>query len=443
MKRSAIKRRPLADTVLSKLEPEEKEYRESYGVDRLYFVVASSGRKRWEVRYKKPVTGRWAWMGIGTYPDVTAKAARAEAQDVAKKVAEGIDPILKRREEKTGEGRMGPFEVTANAWLEHRISEGHFTPGTAYQARTMLDNDILPMIGKIPVSQVSRADCARVVSQIEKRGALNRAKKCRIWLLSIFDYAHALDRCDANPAASLRVSSKAPKKSKPFPFLREHELPEFLRSLRATSSGPLVTAASWITLYLASRPGMVRFMEWPEINLKEATWHLKAEKMKSRRDYLTPLPHQVVTILKSIRPLAGEDGQVFPNRNSKRPVDLAVGGQNSVLAVGSINKCLSRMGYAGRMTGHGSRHTAKTLLSEHGWPRDWSEMQLAHALPGLESTYNQAVWIKQRRTMMQWYADYLDALELGMTDEQVEEFDDQVLLPGGQRFTEQGAIWTP
>jgi integrase len=86
------------------------------------------------------------------------------------------------------------------------------------------------------------------------------------------------------------------------------------------------------------------------------------------------------------------------------------------------------------MTGHGSRHTAKTLLSEHGWPRDWSEMQLAHALPGIEATYNQAVWIKQRRTMMQWYADYLDLLELGMTDAQMDAFDNQVLLPGGQRY---------
>lgn len=434
MKRSAIKRRPLADTVLSKLEPEEKEYRESYGVDRLYFVVASSGRKRWEVRYKKPATGKWAWMGIGTYPDVTAKAARALAQEAANKVAEGIDPILKRREEKTGEGRMGPFEVTANAWLKHRVGEGHFTPGTEYQARTMLDNDILPIIGNIPVSKVTRADCARVQGLIEKRGSLNRAKKCRIWLRSIFDYAHALDRCDVNPATSLRISSKAPKKSKPFPFLRESELPDFLRSLRKTSSGPLVKAAAWITLYLASRPGMVRRMEWSEINLKEAIWHVKAEKMKARRDYLTPLPRQVVALLKEIRPLAGEDGQVFPNRNSKRPIDLAVGEKNSFLAIGSINKCLTRVGYAGRMTGHGSRHTAKTLLSEHGWPRDWSEMQLAHALPGLEATYNQAVWIKQRRTMMQWYADYLDLLELGMTDAQMDAFDNQVLLPGGQRY---------
>lgn len=436
MKRSAIKRRPLADTVLAKLEPEEKEYRESYGIDRLYFVVAPSGRKRWEVRFKKPATGRWAWMGIGTYPDVTAKAARAAAQDIADKVADGIDPVEQRRHERTGEGRMGPFETTAWEWLAHRVGEGHFVPATEYQARTMLKNDILPVIGKIPISRVTRADCAKVQRRIEKRNSLNRAKKCRIWLQSIFDYAHSLDRCDANPAASLRVSSKSPKPAKPFPFLRESELPDFLRKLRNTSSGPLVASASWITIYLASRPGMVRWMHWSEVDLKDAIWRVPAEKMKSRRDYVTPLPRQVVDLLKEVRPLAGEDGHVFPNKNRRRPRNLAIGGTNDVLAIGSINKCLSTMGYAGRMTSHGARHTAKTLLSEHGWPRDWSEMQLAHSLPGLEAIYNQANWVRQRRVMMQWYADYIDALEAGISEEEIERFDAQVLLPGGQRFTE-------
>ena len=434
MKRTAIKRRPLADTVLSKLEPEEKEYRESYGVDRLYFVVAPSGRKRWEVRYKKPTTGRWAWMGLGTYPDVTAKVARASAQDVAEKVANGIDPVEQRREERSGDGRMADFSITAWQWLGHRVGEGHFVAETEYQARTMLKNDVLPVLGGIAVSQVTRADCVKVQRRIEKRGALNRAKKCRIWLQSIFDYAHSLGRCDENPAASLRVSSKSPKPAKPLPFLREAELPDYMKALRQSSSTPLVTTAAWVTLRTASRPGMVRWMHWSEVSLKNGAWHIPAEKMKSRRDHVAPLSRQVVELLKAVRPLAGEDGHVFPNRRAR--LSTREGADTPpVLSKCSINRCIELAGYRGRMTGHGARHTAKTLLSEHGWPRDWTEMQLAHSLPGLEATYNHANWFKQRAVMMQWYCDYLDALEAGITDELIEEFDAQVMMPGGQRFT--------
>lgn len=72
MKRSDIKRRPLADTVLASLDPEGKLYRENYGSDQLYFVVAPNGRKRWEMRFKKP-DGVWSWLGLGSYPEVSAK----------------------------------------------------------------------------------------------------------------------------------------------------------------------------------------------------------------------------------------------------------------------------------------------------------------------------------------------------------------------------------
>nr|WP_249935100.1 hypothetical protein [Azotobacter chroococcum] len=53
MKRSEIKRRPLADTTLAGLEPEATAYRERGG-DGLYFRVKPNGTKLRELRYKKP-----------------------------------------------------------------------------------------------------------------------------------------------------------------------------------------------------------------------------------------------------------------------------------------------------------------------------------------------------------------------------------------------------
>src|SRR5690554_3008423 len=107
MKRTAIKRRPLADTVLASLEPESKEYREAYGTDRLYFVVSPTGRKRWEVRYKRVSTGRWTWLGLGAYPDVPAKVARKSALAIAEQVAMGIDPLKERQQSRSEERRVG------------------------------------------------------------------------------------------------------------------------------------------------------------------------------------------------------------------------------------------------------------------------------------------------------------------------------------------------
>ncbi|MGM0984505.1 MAG: tyrosine-type recombinase/integrase [Pseudomonadota bacterium] len=420
MKRTAIKRRPLADTVIASLEPESKEYREAYGLDRLYLVVSPSGRKRWEVRYKKPTSGRWAWMGVGGYPDVSVKLARRRAQEVAEQVANGNDPLAQRRAEKAEQTneRMMSWSVTAEEWFRHKQREG-LTKTTLRLMRSWLDNDALPLLGEIPISKVTRADCVRVQQRIEERNALSWASKARVWMRGIFRYAIAHGRCDHNPADELAVVARRAPQAIPHPHLREAELPGFLRALRRVGSGPIVKTAAWLVVRTASRPSMVRWMHWDELDLDAGLWRISKERMKARRDHVMPLTRQIVTDLRYLKPMAGREGHVFPGH-----------GETPVVSPSAINSCIDLAGYKGRMTGHGARHTAKTLLSEHGWPRDWTEMQLSHALPGVEGVYNQATWLKPRQVMMQWYCDYLDALEAGITLEQIEAFDAQVLMPG-------------
>ena len=405
MKRSAIKRRPLADTVLSTLEPEAKEYRESYGVDRLYFVVSPSGRKRWEVRYKKPTNGKWAWLGLGSYPDVKAKAARAKAVEVASLVADGLDPVEVRR----GKPSVRTFGMVAEEWRQHKEAQGR-SERTMTKIRSWLDNDALPRLGEKDIAAISRGDCIEVQRSIEDRGAFNIAEKSRAFLRRIFDFAIAHDYCENNPASNLNdIAAPAPK-SKPRPHLFEDELPDFLRALRLTGSRHSTRTAAWMVLWTASRPGMVRWMEWSELD--GDLWHIPAEKMKMRRGHTVPLPRQAVEALEEIRPKTRRFRYVFAGDGAKLPV----------ISDAAINRCFDRAGYKGKMTGHGARHTAKTLLSEHGWPLAWTEMQLAHKPQGLEGTYNQASYIKHRREMMQWYADYLQALEEGMTSDMQQAF---------------------
>ncbi|SFU86435.1 tyrosine-type recombinase/integrase [Halomonas korlensis] len=398
MKRTAIKRRPLADTVLQTLEPEAKEYRESYGVDRLYLVVSTTGRKRWEVRYKKPATDRWAWMGIGGYPDTTAKRARQEAQRIAELVADGIDPVEFRRG-----AQVHPFKEVIEAWYQDKVDKGR-AEKTLKGIRYWRDNDALPALGSKPIDKITRGDCAKLQAAIEERGAYNTAEKSRTWLNQIFGRAIAMGHTENNPASNLTDIAAHPPKEQRYPHLVEKDLPEFLRALADSPSKMIVRTAAWMVVRTASRPGMVRWAEWDEI--EGDVWRVPGQKMKMRRDHVVPLPRQVLENLKALRPMTGRSRYLFPGEGAKSPVisDMA------------INTAFSRIGYRGRMTGHGSRHTAKTLLSEHGWPAQWTEAQLAHTPKGMEGIYNQAAYLENRRRMMQWYSDYLDALAGGTTD---------------------------
>ncbi|WP_251976691.1 tyrosine-type recombinase/integrase [Salinicola avicenniae] len=404
MKRDQIKRRPLADTVLAKLEPEAREYRENYGVDRLYFVVTPFGRKRWELRYKKPHTGKWAWMGLGGYPDTSAKQARGKAKQITELLADGIDPI----EHKSG-AHEHPFREVAETWYRDKLDRGR-AEKTLKGMRYWLDNDALPAFGDKAIQRVTRRDCAKVQEAIETRGAFNTAEKSRTWLNQIFGRAIAQGHTENNPASNLADIAAQPPKEERYPHLLEPELPEFLQALRASPSKTIVRTAAWMVVRTASRPGMVRWAEWSELDGK--VWRVPAEKMKMRRDHVVPLTRQVLELLEKLRPFTGRSRYLFPGEGEKSPVisDMA------------INTCFSRLGYKGRMTGHGSRHTAKTLLAEHGWPADWTEAMLAHTKKGLEGIYNQAEYLRYRKRMMQWYCDYLDALEAGMTDQDRERF---------------------
>ncbi len=80
----------------------------------------------------------------------------------------------------------------------------------------------------------------------------------------------------------------------------------------------------------------------------------------------------------------------------------------------AINAALQRMGFDTQteITGHGFRAMARTVLHETlGFDRDVIEHQLAHRVPdALGAAYNRTLFLTARRTMMQAWADHLDAL---------------------------------
>ncbi|WP_110693268.1 tyrosine-type recombinase/integrase [Salinicola halophyticus] len=410
MKRSQIKRRPLADTVLASLEPESSDYRELDG-NGLYLQVRKNGSKSWNLRYKRP-TGKWAWMGLGSFPRVSGKAARKEAQRLNAMAADGVD--LRVYKESVQEQHL--FETAAEDWYQTKLAAGR-SPGTTDQMRRYLDSDIFPAIGKKTLSSITRADCAKIQEKLETRGAHNIAKKVRSWINQIFSRAIGQGKCELNPASELRhIAAEAPK-TKPYPHLLEPELPAFLQAFRHSSSRIISRTAAWLVLRTASRPGMVRLSKWSEFDLDEALWSIPAAKMKMRRDHLVPLSRQSVDDLRSLYEITGRGEWVFPGNGPKNPT----------LSENTINKVIAMVGYKGKLVGHGSRHTASTLLREHGWHRDLVEAQLAHQEEGVAGVYNQAAYLAKRRKMMQWYSDYLDALEHGITKEQKAQFASQVI----------------
>lgn len=402
MKRSAIKRRPLADTVLATLEPEASEYRELDGSG-LYFRVKPDGGKSWQLRYKN-AAGKWSWLGLGSYPEVSGSLARKKASDQQQLISAGVDPIEQKRAAKLKAelAAASTFRAAAEDWYESQVKKG-LSAATLEKARYYLEKDILPALGHLQLDEITRTHCAKLQASLEARDAHNVAKKARGWINQIFGRAIAKGLTENDPGSRLQAIAAPAPMTRQQPHLLEPELPAFVQALRASRSRFIARSAAWLCLWLAVRPGMLRFAEWQEFDLDAGIWSVPADKMKMDRDYLTPLPTQALALLRELHRVTGSGRWVFPG----------VGPKNPTISENTICNVYALIGYKGRLVGHGARHTASTLLNEHNWPKKHIDAQLAHKEEGVTGVYNKAQYLDQRRVMIQWYADYLDALADG------------------------------
>jgi len=143
--------------------------------------------------------------------------------------------------------------------------------------------------------------------------------------------------------------------------------------------------------------------EWVEFDLDSALWVIPAGRMKMKTEHLVPLTKQALAILTELKEISGGSRYVFPGKN-----------RNKSMSNNTMLFALYRLGYKGKMTGHGFRAIASTILNETGFKADVIERQLAHCERNeVRGAYNRAEYLPERKRMMQYWADYLESIEAG------------------------------
>jgi integrase len=216
----------------------------------------------------------------------------------------------------------------------------------------------------------------------------------------IFMFGIVTGRAERNPAADLQGALKTAKTVN-YTHLQEKELPEFLQKLEVYQGNRQFQLALQFLILTFVRTAEIRGAVWSEIDFDKAEWRIPAERMKMRRGHIVPLSQQALVILKELKLMNGYWQYVFPH--PWKPIKRM--SENGILSV------IYRLGYKGKVTGHGFRHTASTILNENGFNADYIERQLAHVSGNkIRGIYNHAEYLPERRKMMQWWADYVDAL---------------------------------
>lgn len=391
---------PLTDLEIRRSKPLDKPYTLNDG-NGLSLLIEPNGSKGWRFRYR--FDGKPKMLSLGTYPLTSLTEARQKRDEAKKLVAAGINPsdVRKRDKQDRQNEISNTFEAIAREWYEKRIDR--WSVSYSEEMLKTFETDVFPYIGGRPIADIKPMELMGVLSRLDERGATEKLRKVRQRCGEVWRYAIVTGRAEYNPAPDL-ASAFSPHKKEHYAFLKTEELPEFFRTLNTYSGSIVVKLAMRLQVLTGLRPGELRQGEWSEIDFDKRIWEVPPARMKKRRPHCVPLSDQAIAILEQLKPITGQYLFIFPGRihHSKPMSEMA------------MNVLIRRIGYAGRVTGHGFRHTMSTILHEQGYNTAWIETQLAHVdKNSIRGTYNHAQYLDGRREMLQWYADYMAALENG------------------------------
>lgn len=393
----------LTPIAIDKARPAEKPYTLTDGGG-LLVEILPGGSKVW--RYKYHLAGKREKVTIGTYPEVSVKAARSRHEEMRAMVEGGESPARAKQGAAVAKKRAAAeaviFRVFAKRWVEETL----FYRSAGYRAQIVrwLDAYVYPAIGDKALGDVAPGDVLAIVEQL--LGTPTTADRVRVIIQQVFNFAIRKLLVASNPAAPIKGAVAVPPKQH-HRHLSEAELGAFWRALgRQGAHFTTLAAARLLMLTMARKSELLR-STWPEFDLDGAVWDVPAERMKMRRAHRVYLSTQAVEILRQVQALTGHQAYVLPSifRGGVPMGDV------------TLNHLFRRLDFG--VTGfspHGLRGTAATLLREHGFGRDVVELLLAHKeADKTVGAYSHHELAPDRARALQFLADRVDALAAGAT----------------------------
>ncbi len=375
----------------------------------LILIVSPCGGKWWRYRYR--LDGKDRQLSLGTYPAMSLSQARTARDQAATLKARGMDPLGEKHEAEAhakGETYGDTMAALAQDWF--KSASTNWTPKNSERVWGRIQNNVLPVIGRRDPRSIEPIDILNVVKPVEERGAIETAHRVRGYCSRIFRYGVASQRADRDPAADIKDAIAVKPDPEHFSAITDPaELGSMMRDIE-TYRGRwyAIRPALQLMPYLFVRPGTLRTMRWADINLESAQWDTVSGKGKKLRT-IVPLSKQALIIISELQQFTGSLEYVFPSpRSSSR-----------MISENALNNALRSMGWgADRVTAHGFRATARTMLDEDlRWRVDWIETQQGHAVRDPNGrAYNRTSFLHERQLMMQAWADYLDALRDSSTE---------------------------
>ena len=391
----------LTDKYIKGLNPKEKDYKVFDGGG-LFLLVVKGGGKRWRLKYR--FNGKEKVLALGVYPALTLKKAHKMREDYKEQIANGINPAEERKQNKRAQKiednrEYNTFKIVALKYFDKRneLNETYKT-----KLENSFKRNVYPYIGNTPIDEVTPHNIMDIVQRVERRGATESAHRLFTQLNKVFKYGVSNLLSSNNPCSNLDKNEILKSHTtKNYPTITNpKEIGILLNAIDDYTGDYLVKMALTIAPYVFLRPKNIRLAEWSEIDFEARLWKIPAEKMKTKREHLIPLTDRTIAILEEVQLYSGDATYIFHSMRSR----------TAPMSDATLNNALRRMGYSkDELVTHGFRAMFSTITHEEGKTHEVIETQLAHSVGSkVSEAYNRALYLKERKELMQWWSDYLD-----------------------------------
>ncbi|WP_178861676.1 tyrosine-type recombinase/integrase [Thiomicrorhabdus cannonii] len=399
---------PLTDTQIKKTKANGKVQKLNDGGG-LRLEISKAGSKAFKYRIR--MQGKDTDITLGLYPAMSLAEARAKRDEVKAMVKQGIDPIQQRnqlqKEQKAIEQAQAQrltFQELFAQWFKQNA--GGWSYDYQIDTHNRITQHLLPTLGEQFIDEVTPQQVIHALKTMEAKGLGDSLHKVKQYASRIFRFGVGLGLCPSDPVRDIPSGDIFKKQTKKnFHHLtKTSDLHQLLNAIDLYVGDISTSTALKLAPHVFLRPSELAGLRWDEVDLNKDIIIIPAERMKMKRPHMVPLSRQAKAIIETMLPFKHGTEYVFPSpRSPKRP-----------MCKESLNAALHRLGFKGKQTAHGFRHTASTLLHEMGYTSDYIEKQLAHEQDNeIKGAYNKAEYLTQRVEIMQAWSDHLDALKAG------------------------------
>ncbi len=360
-------------------KPKDKPYKVR-DIEGLYLYVSVAGSKAWKCDCD--VDGKRTTITYGKYPDLSLADARLKNLERKKAPAEKVK-------------KVPTFREVAREWLDKKLPS---LSNSKHQHQTITSlEQFIAKIGHLQIDQIPRTVLVKAIQDFESTPESARRLAGRVTM--VMDYAMDLGYLEQHSASKLTRVLPSVRNRRHMACIDIAEAPKLFQDILSMEEG-ISKHALMLLAHTFVRTNELINAKLSEFDFENKVWVIPAERMKLRKAHVVPLTNQSLEIVMTLAEMTGSEYLLESPVKRGKPIT-----DNSMLFA------LYRLGYRGKMTGHGFRALASTVLNqENQFNKDWIERQLAHKEnDDVRIAYNRADYYDQRVLMMQWYSDWIDS----------------------------------